>query len=113
MQWIQVQVQDDPGSTYVAQLPNGVLVRTQSIGGGGHGPSECLSYIPGLQVEHFTVPQPGPPPLAHEQVDPGKMSGADKALFDMVAAEEPEVASLTHAQFELLKIAVSVAGPGS
>lgn len=102
MKWIQIDAQDDPGTTFAADVPGGVLVRAL-----GPSTAAALTFVPGTSVEALTAGPPASPPT---HVDPDALDPEGRAIWDRIAAEDPRVTELTPEQFELVRLAVEAGG---
>jgi hypothetical protein len=101
MQWTNIDAQGDPGQTFAADVPGGVLVRTI-----GPGTTTAVVFLQGVSANALTAPPPAPPPT---RVDRDTLDPEDRALWDRIAAADPRVTELTPEQFELVSIGVRAA----
>jgi hypothetical protein len=101
MKWIQIDAQDDPGQTFAADIPGGVLIRTI-----GPSTSSALTFLPGTTADAVSAT---PPPPGSTTVDPNTLDPHARAVWDRIANESPEVTKLTPEHFDLVLLAVDAA----
>lgn len=101
MQWTEIAAQDDPGQTFAADVPGGILIRTI-----GPSTTSALTFIPATTVSALLAP-PSPPPTA--RVDPNTLDPESRALYDRITAADPRATDLTNEQFDLVRTAIDAA----
>jgi hypothetical protein len=102
MQWTQIDADADPGETFAADVPGGVLVRTV-----GPSTTSALVFLPGAAVATLIA---APPPPRPARVDPDSLAPDARALWDQLAAADPRVTELSPDQFDLVQLAVAATG---